>query len=300
MARGKQHLKRRPTANAGVAPQPAPRSAKRVKHESWEDQLFFSRLRVHAKWVFVFLAFAFALGFVVFGVGSGTSGITEAMQSLFHRNSGSTSLSSLQHQARAHPNSATAWRNLATKLETDQKTDRAATALQRYIKLKPKDESALQELAGLYTTRASAYYALYSQYSGQSQLVSPNSLFRPASTSSIGQALSGDDPILSAENTTVQAKLNAALQQLDLYNAKTVDAYKRLVKIAPQNATYQLQLGETAANTGDTKTAETAYKTFLKLAPNDPLASLAKKQLAALAATAKAKTATATTSKSGG
>src|SRR5262249_54786183 len=246
------------------------------------------------------LAFAFALGFVVFGVGSGTSGITEAMQSLFHRNSGSTSVSSLQHTARAHPNSATAWRNLATRLETDQKTDRAALALNHYLKLRPKDEGALQELAGLYTTRASAYYTLYSQYSGQAQLVSPNSLFRPPSTSKIGEALASGDPILSAENTTVQAKLNSALQQLDLYNTKTVDTYKRPAKLAPQNATYQLQLGETASNVGDTKTAETAYKTFLKLAPNDPLASLAKKQLKALAASAKAKTATATTSKSGG
>jgi tetratricopeptide (TPR) repeat protein len=300
MARGKQHLKRRPTANARVAPQPAPRAAKRVKHESWEDQLFFSRLRVHAKWVFVFLAFAFALGFVVFGVGSGTSGITEAMQGLFHRNAGSTSVSSLQKAANAHPKNATAWRNLATKLETEQKTDRAAIALNHYLKLKPKDEGALQELAGLYTTRAGAYYTLYSQYSGQAQLVSPNSLFRPPSTSKIGQALASGDPILAAENTTVQTKLNSALQQLDLYNTKTVDTYKRLVKIAPQNATYQLQLGQTAANIGDTKTAETAYKTFLRLAPNDPLASTARKQLKALTASAKAKTSTATTSKSGG
>ena len=35
-----------------------------------EDTLFFTRLRRHAKWMFVFLALIFGLGFVVFGVGS--------------------------------------------------------------------------------------------------------------------------------------------------------------------------------------------------------------------------------------
>jgi hypothetical protein len=92
VARGTQHRKRRPQPNARVAAAPAAGKGKRVKHERWEDQLFFSRLRSHAKWVFVFLAFVFAASFVLFGVGSGSSGITEAMQSLFTRSGGGTSL----------------------------------------------------------------------------------------------------------------------------------------------------------------------------------------------------------------
>ena len=36
-----------------------------------EKTMFFPKLRRQAKWVFVFLALVFALGFVVFGVGSG-------------------------------------------------------------------------------------------------------------------------------------------------------------------------------------------------------------------------------------
>ena len=54
MARGTQHRKRRPAANARVA-QPAAASRSGRSRPSWEDQLFFSRLRAHAKWVFVFL-----------------------------------------------------------------------------------------------------------------------------------------------------------------------------------------------------------------------------------------------------
>jgi tetratricopeptide (TPR) repeat protein len=282
MARGTQHRKRRPAANARVAAQtaPTPRAKpKRVKHESWEDQLFFARLRGHAKWVFVFLAFVFALSFVVFGVGSGSTGITDAMQSLFTRSSGGTSLSSLQNKVKHNPNSAAAWRSLATKLEADQKIDRAATALERYTKLKPKDEGAIQELAGLYIRRASDYYTLYATAQYQQNLVSPTSPFRPSSTSSIGKALGNSNPILDDQNTQISSKVNAALTQLEAFNAKSEDAYKSLVKLAPNNATYQLQLGQVAGNLGDKKTAIAAYKAFLKLAPNDTLAPRAKAAL---------------------
>jgi tetratricopeptide (TPR) repeat protein len=297
MARGKQHLKRRPGANARVAAQPAPRATKRVKHESWEDQLFFSRLRVHTKWVFVFLAFAFALGFVVFGVGSGTSGITEAMQNLFHRNAGSASVASLEKKATDNQKDPVAWRNLATKLETDQQTGRAALALQHYLSLKPKDEGALQELAGLYLTQANAAYTNYSRYHDQSQLVSPGSIFQPPQTSGIGKALAGGNPILAAQNTAVSSRLNDALKNFDLYNGETESTYKRLVKLVPKNATYQLQLGQAASQIGDSATAKSAFTAFLKLAPNDPLAPLAKKQLKALAST---KVSTATGKTNGG
>ena len=73
MARGTQHRKRRPQAHARVAAQPAKPKGKRVKHQSWEDQLFFARLRHHAKWVYAVLAGVFVIGFVIFGVGSGST-----------------------------------------------------------------------------------------------------------------------------------------------------------------------------------------------------------------------------------
>jgi predicted Zn-dependent protease len=295
MARGTQHRKRRPTANARVAPaQPAPKAkSNRVKHERWEDQLFFSRLRSHAKWVFVFLAFVFAASFVLFGVGSGSSGITEAMQSLFTRSSGGSSLSSLQDKAKEHPKDPKTWRDLATKLESQQKIVRATVALERYLKLKPKDEAALQEIAGLYTRRAADYYTLYGLTRYQQDLVSSTSPFRPDANKSIGKALANDNPLLAAQSTVVDNRANSALQRLGVFNSKSEDAYKRLVKVAPKNATYQLQLGEVAANIGDKQTATAAYKAFLKLAPNDSLAPRAKQRLKELAAAPTATTTTA-------
>ena len=46
--------------------------------------MFFPRLRRQAKWVFVFLAFVFAAGFVFFGVGSGSTGLGDLLRGNFN------------------------------------------------------------------------------------------------------------------------------------------------------------------------------------------------------------------------
>ena len=69
MARGTQHRKRRPAQNARASSVAAPPHKQRPPQ--WQEELFFQRLRNHAKWMFVLLALVFALGFVFFGVGSG-------------------------------------------------------------------------------------------------------------------------------------------------------------------------------------------------------------------------------------
>ena len=44
--------------------------------------MFFPRLRKQAKWVFLFLAVAFGLGFVGFGVGAGGVGVADTFRGL--------------------------------------------------------------------------------------------------------------------------------------------------------------------------------------------------------------------------
>ncbi len=290
MARGTQHRKRRPRPSAHAVAQPAPRPRKAKRSApSWQEELFFSRLKRHAKWVFVLLALTFAVGFVIFGVGSGSTGISQAMQNFFSGSGGGgTSLSALQKKAAQHPKVASNWRNLATKLEQEKKIDRAIVALEHYTKLEPKDQGALEEIAGLYVQRAQAYFNLYAQYQAESQLVSPASIFRPSPTSPFGKYFNGKDPILSLQSKAVQTKLSSALQQLSVYDSKSEDAYKRLVAVAPANATYQYQLATVAGSLGDKATAITAYKAFLKLAPNDSLAPRARQALKQLTAPAKA------------
>src|ERR671935_148941 len=55
--------------------QAQPKAKPKRKQQTWEDQLFFARLRRHTKWMFVLLALVFAIGFVAFGVGSGSTGV---------------------------------------------------------------------------------------------------------------------------------------------------------------------------------------------------------------------------------
>jgi tetratricopeptide (TPR) repeat protein len=283
MARGTQHRKPRPRANAAIAA-PAPKAKKRnASHPSWEDQLFLSRLRVHVKWVFVMLAIVFGLSFVLFGVGSGSTGITQAMESLFQSSSsGGSSLSSLQKKATDNQNNATDWRNLVTKLEADQKTDRALTALEHYVKLKPKDQDALDELASLYVRRAGDYNTIWSNALNQLQVIAPGGLFLPKSTSKFGKIFANGDPISTLLVARLNTTANAASEKLGLLSSKAESAYARLVKVAPTNATYQYQYAQIAQGLGHKAIAIKAYKTFLKLAPHDAAAPTARQQLKVL------------------
>jgi tetratricopeptide (TPR) repeat protein len=230
--------------------------------------------------MFVFLALAFGLGFVLFGVGSGSSGISQAMQSLFSQSSGGgSSLSSLQKKATDHPKDATAWRNLATKLEQDKQTDLALTSLEHYVSLKPKDQNALDELASLYLRRAQDYNNAWSAALTQLQITAPDGIFQPKSTSPLGKAYANQDPITALVVKQLNASASAASQQLGLLTSKAESAYQRLVKLAPANATYQFQYAAIAQSLGQKPIAIKAYKAFLKLAPNDALAPRATQQL---------------------
>ncbi|HWB22509.1 MAG TPA: hypothetical protein VG652_06435 [Gaiellaceae bacterium] len=261
--------------------------------DSWEDQLFFSRLRRHAKWMFAFLALVFAFSFVIFGVGSGSTGIGDVLQNFFNGiTSTGSSLSSLQSNVKKHPKEASAWRALATKLETDQKVDRAIVALQHYTKLAPKDQAGLEELAGLYLRRARDYETLYSTYQGEDQPYATDSPFAPKSTTPLGKAYTDttalESPLSSLLSTNLNKAATAAVEKIGPLETNAVSVYKRLLKLDPSNATNQFQLAQSAQVAGDNTTAIAAYKAFLKLAPNDALASTAKTQLKQLQATATA------------
>jgi tetratricopeptide (TPR) repeat protein len=292
VARGTQHRKRRTPTHARVAEAPAKGKAKPkgVKHERWEDQLFFSRLRVHAKWMFVFLAFVFAAGFVFFGVGSGSTGISDVLQNFFKGTSSSgASASSLQKKAEAHPQQAKPWHDLAVKLEADNKLDDAIVALKRYTALRPKDQNTLEELASIYLRRATAEQQVYIDAQTRSQLLSPGPVGQPPASSPLGKAFSSiSNPIQSTISSTVGTQASDAYQKILGYEADAVGTYKQLAKLSPKDATTQLRLAQVSEGAGDTTTAIAAYKRFLQLAPEDPLAPTAKKALKQLQAQVKA------------
>jgi len=295
VARGTQHRKRRPAQNAHASAVTAPARKHKNKPPEWQEQLFFSRLRNHAKWAYLFLAVAFVLGFVLLGVGSGATGVSDALQNLFNGNgsSGGTSVSSLQKKVDKNPKNATAWRNLATALEQKQRTQDAINALERYTALRPKDQTALAELASEYGTLAQTYATDYQNAQQEAaQTASPGSAFAPASTTPLGKAFNDptalQDPIAAAVQQLSSSKQSTAYSNYQSAQGSAVAVYKRLVKLNPSDATTQIQLGQAAQASGDTKTAIAAFKKFLKLAPSDPLAPQVKQALKSLQATAAA------------
>jgi len=271
VARGTQHRKRRPAQNARAAAVAAP---KKQKPPQWQEELFFQRLRNHAKWAYVGLAVAFVLGFVLLGVGSGSTGLSDVFQNAFNFGSSSgTSISSLEHKVTKQPQNATAWRDLATAYEQKQRTSDAVSALERYTALRPKDQDALGELASQYTTLSQTYAADYQTAQNSASIASPAAAFAPSASTTFGKIFSDpkglQDPIGAVISGQAQQQAQSALASYQGAQRSAEDALKRLAKLAPRDVTVQYQLGQAAQQAGDYKGAVAAYTRFLKLSPND-------------------------------
>jgi tetratricopeptide (TPR) repeat protein len=257
---------------------------------SVEQEMFFPKLRAQAKWVFVFLAIVFAAGFAFLGVGSG-SGIGDALSTFFSdvfRSGPSTSgdVRKAQENARKHPNSAQAYRDLATALETDNRTDGAIVALQRYTKLRPKDTDALNELGSLYLSKGDAARSRAEAIQIGASTAFVGSIFSVPPDSTIGKALSGTadpatgtDPVVQAVATLANSRANTAYSEMSNAYSKAVDAYRRAASASPDDALSWLQLGQAAEQANDTATAITAYQRYLKLAPDDPNAPVVRQHI---------------------
>ena len=282
MARGTQHRKRRPRTDARLAPAPA--RAPRPKRASWEDQLFFGRLRAHAKWVFVLLALAFAVSFVILGVGSGSTGISDILGNFFSGSSATgASLSSLKKKTVEQPKSAVAWSNYANKLEEDHQDDNAIAALTQYTKLEPKDQNALLELAGLYLNRATDWNTLYTDSQALTEALSPSAPLSPKPSSTLGKALASvPSPFASAVSSQYTTATDNDYEMVVTYLSDRVTVYQKLAKLSPDDAVTQYSLGEAAVDAGNSAVAIKAYQTFLKLAPDDSLAPTARQEIKSL------------------
>jgi len=225
------------------------------------------------------------LGFVLLGVGSGSTGVSDVLQNAFNFGSGSgTSISSLQKKTVKNPNDASAWRDLATAYEGKQRTQEAVTALQRYTALRPSDQTALQELATQYSTLANNYATDYTNAQTEaSSQASPASAFAPPATTPLGKAFADpkalQDPIANAVSTSSSSKQSSAFSSYQEAQKNAEATYQKLGTLAPNDATIQIQLGQAAQAANDTATALAAYKKFLQLAPTDPLAPQVKQAL---------------------
>jgi tetratricopeptide (TPR) repeat protein len=287
MARGAAQAQRKRQAQA------QPKKRKQQAAPSWEEQLFFSRLRRHAKVIYVLLALVFAIGFVAFGVGSGSTGIGDILRGNFFGGGSSTSsrVKDQQKKVSANPQNIQAYIDLATTYQQDRNTSQAIKTLEKAATIEPKNTEVLGQLASLYRGKAETAqndWAVAENALAESNLAPPG--LEPNST--LGQALTSD-PL------SQQLKTSASDAYFKMTSAftKAEDAYKRIATAArgtPQEANTQLQLASVAieaiqttglsGGTNDVKTAIGAYKRYLKLEPNGVSAKQAKQTLVQLQA----------------
>src|SRR5919197_398285 len=261
MARGaaQAQKKRRPQQ-----PQPKRRAA-----PSWEEQLFFARLRRHTKWMFVLLALVFAIGFVAFGVGSGSTGvggIGDIFNSVFGKSSSGVDarISDDQKKLAANPGDVQTAIDLSTLYQQKQQNSKAIAVLKKTSAVQPKNLDVLNAIA--------------------SRAVTPPGLDM---NSSIGQAFSGDP--LSQD---LRAKATEAFSNLTPAYSKAESAYKDVADAAKgtsQEPNSQLALASVAVEavqitgqTSDIQVAINAYERYLKLEPNGVSANQARQTLAQL------------------
>lgn len=241
--------------------------------------MFFPRLRRQAKWMFVFLALVFGLGYVIFNVG-GTipgTGIADLFAGAGASQNG-PSVSDSREKIQQNPNGAEAYRELSQALQVEGRTVEAIAPLERYLKLRPNDAEGLQELASLYTVESDRLRSEYQLAQYESSLATAGSTLAPTLRVGEGQTI-GEDPIARAQAAEVNERLGALGSELQAVSTKTTRAYQKLARLTPDDPTVQLQLAQAAEQAGDIPAAVAAYRAFLKLAPDDTSAPLIKQRI---------------------
>jgi tetratricopeptide (TPR) repeat protein len=283
--RNRQRRERRPRPRA-VTPIARPAT-------SYEDTMFFPRLRRQAKWMFVFLAVVFGLGYVIFNVG-GTipgTGLGDVLQGLGQGTSG-PSVSDSEDKIKDNPNDPTGYRELATALQREQRSDEAVAPLTRYLQFRPKDRAALSLLAGIYLTQAQRAQDRAQLAQFQLQQITGGDFFVPGQSSQFGQQF-GTGQISQIEADRLKQQISQGYTEAQTAYQNATRTYRSLVTAIPDREEADqpsifLQLGFAAQSGGDLKEALAAYKRFLVVAPDSPNAAGVRTQVKQLEAAIKA------------
>jgi tetratricopeptide (TPR) repeat protein len=250
--------------------------------------MFFPKLRRRAKWVFLFLALAFGIGFVAFGVGTGVSGtsIGDIVSDFIGSQNTGSSVEDTREKALSNPKDADAQLAYAEALQQDGQIREAIGALESYTALRPRDTDALRQLANLWGSVASrarqeaeAAQLEAAEVSGGQTFAQPDSPFlQEAEQNKIAEMLA----------TQANARANAAQTRVQSAAGEQQQVYQSLTLLVPNDPSLFLSLGLAAQEARDYESAIAAYREFLALAPNDPTAPQVKQQIKFLKQTLKA------------
>jgi tetratricopeptide (TPR) repeat protein len=264
---------------------PQPKRKQRAA-PTWEEQLFFSRLRRHAKVIYVALALVFAAGFVFLGVGSGSTGLGDILNGNFFGGGGSGTSSQIKDDEKKiarNPQNVDAYLDLAGVYLQQQDDAKALATLRQAEKVAPDNLDVLNRLAGIYRGRAEQALteAQNIQLTIQDAQIVPPFV---DSSSTLGQALA-QDPYSQSLTTRLNKAETTAVNSFRTAEA----AYKQVAKAArgtSAEAGAQLQLGSVAASPAlaDYTTAIAAFRRYLKLAPTGTNAAAVRQAISQLQA----------------
>src|SRR4051812_23871788 len=229
------------------------------------QDLFFTRLRRKAKWVYVLLAVLFAITFAFLGVGSGSGGLDQLFSGLNPFGGGGSSVSKAQSYIKKHPNEGKGYRDLATAYEGKGDTANAISALQQYTNVRRKDAAVWNELAGLQMTQAQDYLTSYQTAYQNRQLAAPSQSFLP--TGKLGTAL-GPNRVEQTAASRIDTQLTDLQQRTQLAYNNALTSYDEVTQITPKDSNAWFQLAQAAQQSGDTAKAVKGYKRYLALNPD--------------------------------
>ena len=209
------------------------RAAPRHEYSVAEDAMFFPKLRRQAKWMFVFLALVFAVGFVGFGVGSGGSGLDQL------------------------------WSNINGS--TSGKQEEAIAAGESYVRFKPNDYAFMRSLASDYEGKAArqrdeaaAIQNELSTSTGTTFAIPPDSVLgRALGTGRIDRELTAD----------ANQKLTELYGGIESAYSRASTLYQRVARVQKDDVLLQMLLAQSAYQARKNNVAIKASQQVCKLAP---------------------------------
>ena len=225
--------------------------------------MFFPRLRRQAKWMFVFLALVFGIGFVAFGIGgSGTGGFAD-----FFQNGGSTSSGPSVGDAKnkIEDGNLAAYKELAEAYRTEGKQDEAIAAGESYVRFKPNDYAFMRSLASDYEGKAArqrdeaaAIQEELTTSTGTTFAVPPDSVLgRALGTGRIDRELTAD----------ANQKLTELYGGIEAAYTRATTLYQRVARVEKDDVLLQMLLAQSAYQARKNDVAIKASQQVCKLAP---------------------------------
>jgi len=253
------------------------RAAARHEYNVAEAEMFFPKLRRQAKWMFVFLALVFGVGFVVFGVGSGIGGA--GLGDLLQNSGSSTGGPSVKDaREKIDKGDLAAYKELTEAYRSEGKQDEAIAAGEQYLKARPKDVEFMRTLASDYEGKALKLRQEAAAVQEDLTAKTGGTTFALPQNTTLGRAI-GIGKIDQELTTAANKILTEQYSGIQTAYTRATQLYQKVAAAQPDDVLLQQLLAEAAYQAQDISTAIKAYQRVRKLAPGSAEAKQARQQI---------------------